>query len=151
MYKKRDYTVVRTIGKGSFGSVYLVKKNDERYAMKELRKNKAHQYGGAQRYYEIVMQEVEMINAFEPSGISTKLIEFTEDRQSYYIVMEYMNGGTMDDLIAMKEDKCLSEQEVREFFLKLAPGLKYLAKHNIMHRDIKPENFLFSIKEGHDL
>ena len=67
-----------------------------------------------------------MMKACEQSGISTKLIDFTEDRHCYYIVMEYMNGGTLEDLMKRKLNKCLSESEVRDFFLKLAPGLKYI-------------------------
>jgi len=62
----------------------------------------------------------------------------------YYIVMEYMPGGTLADRMRARR---LSIEETLRITFPLCHALDYAHQHGIIHRDIKPENILFN-REG---
>ncbi|MGN1317502.1 MAG: Stk1 family PASTA domain-containing Ser/Thr kinase [Lachnospirales bacterium] len=59
-----------------------------------------------------------------------------------YIVMEYVEGFTLKDLICSKAP--FTDEETVGIAVQIALGLKHAHKHNIVHRDIKPENILIT-------
>ncbi|MEM3962778.1 serine/threonine-protein kinase, partial [Pyrobaculum sp.] len=63
-------------------------------------------------------------------------------RNPPYILLEYMDGGTLRDLLRAK--KRLPAGYVAELFRQLAQGLYDIHRRNIIHLDIKPENILFT-------
>ncbi|WP_243638048.1 serine/threonine-protein kinase [Rubrobacter taiwanensis] len=69
-----------------------------------------------------------------------------EGRQVSYIVMEYLPGGDLKELI--QRDGRLPEREVARIGSELAAGLVHAHEHGIVHRDIKPLNVLMDA-EGH--
>lgn len=65
-----------------------------------------------------------------------------DDDNVYYIVMEYVNGFTLKELI---EKRAPFDDEVAlGIAIQIASGLEHAHKHNIVHRDIKPENILIT-------
>ncbi|EAR95611.1 kinase domain protein (macronuclear) [Tetrahymena thermophila SB210] len=64
-----------------------------------------------------------------------------ESNNNYYFVMEYCNGGSLQDLL-FKDFKILSEQEIIKFLVQFLNGYKELLKNNIIHRDMKPQNIM---------
>ena len=65
----------------------------------------------------------------------------------YYIVMEYMPGGTLADRMRTRR---LSIEETLRITFPLCHALDYAHRHGIVHRDIKPENILFN-RDGRPL
>lgn len=63
-----------------------------------------------------------------------------EEDDVYYIVMEYVNGRTLKELI--KEKGKLSKEEILDFTRQIALALKHAHSNHIVHRDIKPHNIL---------
>lgn len=59
-----------------------------------------------------------------------------------YIVMEYIEGFTLKDLICSKAP--FTDEETVGVAVQIALGLKHAHKHNIVHRDVKPENILIT-------
>lgn len=57
-----------------------------------------------------------------------------------YLVYEFCNGGTLDDLIYDKN--CLTEKDALNFFRQIINGMKGLVDNRILHRDLKPANIL---------
>ena len=64
---------------------------------------------------------------------------------SYYIVLEYVNGMALDELI--RQERYLPNDTALLIFLESCKALKYAHDKNVIHRDIKPGNILIS-KEG---
>lgn len=75
-----------------------------------------------------------------------KLLEFSESREHYYLILELLEGGELFHQIVKLT--YFSEPLARHVILQVAHGIRYLhEERGIVHRDIKPENLLFeSIK-----
>ena len=69
---------------------------------------------------------VKLYNAFEENGI-------------LYIVLEYVENGTLFDLM---QTRSLSDDEILKIFYQVTSAINHLHMQKILHRDIKPENIL---------
>jgi len=65
-----------------------------------------------------------------------KLYGFFDDTTHFYIIMEYMEGGSL--FAILKKNKRLSEKETAERLKQVCLGLQEMHKNSILHRDIKP-------------
>ena len=70
--------------------------------------------------------------------------DFGEHENITYIVMEYVDGGTLKDRLK----KALPPAEAVDFVLQAAEGLDCAHRNGIVHRDVKPANMLVR-KDGH--
>ncbi len=148
------YKVIRLLGVGGFSYVLLVRQKGKVYAAKILRY--ADDYGvplasdenilrlfgyEMNRYLEIKSDYI--VKAFE---VYLPAVGYRDIKQYMknppYILLEYMEGGTLRDLLRAR--KRLPVQQVIELFKQLAQGLYDIHKHNIVHLDIKPENIMFT-------
>ena len=148
------YKVVRLLGIGGFSYVLMVRQKGSVYAAKILRylddygaplagDESILRYFGQEmnRYLEIRSDYV--VKAFE---VYLPAVGYNDMRQYMknppYILLEYMEGGTLRDLLRAR--KRLPPGQVAELFKQLAQGLYEIHKHNIVHLDIKPENIMFT-------
>lgn len=69
-------------------------------------------------------------------------VEKDGDRNIHYIVMEYINGKTLKDII--REKGKLSVDETLNYSLQIGSALEDAHKNNIVHRDIKPQNIMIT-------
>jgi tRNA A-37 threonylcarbamoyl transferase component Bud32 len=67
---------------------------------------------------------------------------FFDDPTHFYIVLEYMEQGTLYS--QLKKNRILSEKESAVIIRQMAEAVEYLHDHDIAHRDIKPENIVIS-------
>ena len=66
---------------------------------------------------------------------------FDEDENRFYIMMEYVEGQTLSDLIK-ESSESLSLETIFEITTGILKALKYAHEKNIVHRDIKPDNIV---------
>jgi serine/threonine protein kinase len=79
---------------------------------------------------------------------SVFLVDYFEDEDYYYIVMDlYGAGMDLFDYIELKEQG-LTEEEVRFIFSQVVSAVGHLHNHGIVHRDIKDENVILDLKGG---
>lgn len=71
---------------------------------------------------------------------------FGEEDNITYIVMQYVDGGTLKD--KLKQSGALSPADTIKFVVQAAEGLGAAHEHGIIHRDVKPANMLLR-KDGH--
>eukprot|EP00727_Mastigamoeba_balamuthi_P004192 m51a1_g13770 putative calcium calmodulin-dependent protein kinase type iv-like (535) ;mRNA; r:262247-264483 len=73
-----------------------------------------------------------------------QLYETFEGAKDYYFAMEYVAGGSLEDVV--HESYC--EQDARSIARQLAEAVRYMHSMGVVHRDIKLENLLVSCKEA---
>ena len=73
-----------------------------------------------------------------------KLYETFEGENTYYFVMEILEGASLYDEIKKHSNHPYSDTEVKDIMKMLIAAVSECAKNKIMHRDIKPENILFA-------
>jgi serine/threonine-protein kinase HSL1 (negative regulator of Swe1 kinase) len=82
-----------------------------------------------------IVQEIKL-HAFISNPNIVALYGWVNDADNIYLILEYMEGGTLFDYMANTEK--LSELETVGFVREITQGVKYLHDMNIAHRDIKP-------------
>ena len=139
------YRVVKELGKGAMGSVYLVEdiRNNMRYAVKKLDIN-PHSGIEEEKAKAIFFKEVEFISRFDHPGLPKYYENFMEG-SSYFVTMEYIKGETLEEII--NRHSSVSEKKAIKWIIKLGKILDYL--HNsfeapIVYRDLKPANIIIT-------
>ncbi|KAJ2914388.1 hypothetical protein MD484_g6031, partial [Candolleomyces efflorescens] len=141
---------LKTIGHGAFGVVSLVKEKSSGslYAMKQMRKADMLRKGqeGHVRAERDVLKLASSVHS--PGGAEwiVRLHYSFQDRDNLYLVLEYMGGG---DLLNLLIERDVFEEDFTRFYVaEMVLAIEQCHKHGFIHRDIKPDNFLFD-PEGH--
>ncbi|KAG7098827.1 hypothetical protein E1B28_000731 [Marasmius oreades] len=144
------FTILKTIGHGAFGVVSLVREQTtgQLYAMKQLRKVDMLRKGqeGHVRAERDILKSASLVSS--PGGAEwiVKLYYSFQDRDNLYLVLEYMGGG---DLLNLLIERDVFDEEFTRFYIaEMVLAIESCHRHGFIHRDIKPDNFLFD-PEGH--
>ena len=134
------YQIIRTIGEGGMANVYLAHDLilDRDVAVKILRGDLADDEKFVRRF----QREAIAASSLSHPNI-VEMYDVGEDNGKYYIVMEYVEGKTLKNLI--KKRGALTLPEVIDIMTQLTAAISCAHDSNIIHRDIKPQNVL--IKE----
>ena len=89
---------------------------------------------------DLMFDEIKIVQKVDHSHI-TRVFETCEDDQNYYIVMEFVEGGTLTDLLEKKSGS-LEEQEACNIVRQILLALNYMHQQKIVHRDMKTDNVL---------
>ena len=139
--KITDFDILKELGSGSFGNVYLVrhKVTKAEYAIKAIdKRNKTNQEETP--YFR---REVEVMYKVHHKNV-VKLFGHFEDNNYCYFIMEYISKGNVYNLLPTDKKKRLSTK-VCSFIIRDIISAVYFLHHMnppIIHRDIKPENVL---------
>uniref|UniRef100_A0A8C5QQ47 Rho-associated protein kinase 2 n=1 Tax=Leptobrachium leishanense TaxID=445787 RepID=A0A8C5QQ47_9ANUR len=140
--KAEDYDVVKVIGRGAFGEVQLVrhKTTQKVYAMKLLSK-----FEMIKRSDSAFFWEERDIMAFANSPWVVQLSSAFQDDKHLYMVMEYMPGG---DLVNLMSNYDVPEKWAKFYTAQVVLALDAIHSMGLIHRDVKPDNMLLD-KNGH--
>ena len=129
-----------TLGTGGMGTVYRARDTqlDRDVALKLLRKDLGPEYANQ-------LQQEARITASVNHPHVVQVFSFGHDHDQYYLVMELVDRGTLDDLMA--EQKKIPEADVLRTGIEVARGLRAAYQKGLIHRDVKPANILFN-EEG---
>ncbi|KAI1170668.1 CAMK/CAMK1 protein kinase [Nemania sp. FL0916] len=150
------WELVEKMGDGAFSNVYRAKDRQGdagEVAIKVVRKFEMNNMQGNKHLHPDfkkvpkaveranILKEVQIMRQLDHPNI-VKLVDFSESRQYYYIILELAPGGELFHQIVRLT--YFSEDLSRHVILQVAKALEYLHEEmGVVHRDIKPENILF--------
>ncbi|MFZ1461466.1 MAG: serine/threonine-protein kinase [Ignavibacteria bacterium] len=132
-----NYKILKQIGSGGMGMVYLAQHTTlERYAAVKVLNP---EYSGNQFFKERFLNEATTLAKLNHPNI-VSLYDFIEYEGRLLIIMEYVEGNTLDDFI--KQNAYHDEKFVISVVSQILDGLSYAHRQNVVHRDIKPSNII---------
>lgn len=140
--KPSDFNVIKTIGRGAFGKVDLVrhKTSGQVYAMKLLSKSEMIKRSESAFYW-----EERFIMAHAVTDWIVKLHFAFQDDKYLYMVMDYMPGG---DLVNLMSNFDVPEKWAKFYCAEIVLAVDSIHRMGFVHRDVKPDNMLLD-KHGH--
>jgi tRNA A-37 threonylcarbamoyl transferase component Bud32/tetratricopeptide (TPR) repeat protein len=130
------YRVVRLLGRGGMGAVYLAERNDgeveQQVAIKVVQAST-----NLPIFQEGFLRERRILASLNHPGIARLLDAGHTDDGQPYLVMEYIDGVSIEEYCAS-----LSLREVLRLFLAVCDAVGYAHRNLIIHRDLKPSNIL---------
>ena len=131
------YEIIRSIGEGGMANVYLALDTilDRRVAVKILRGDLAEDEKFVRRFQR---EAISASSLNDPNIV--EVYDVGEDDGKYFIVMEYVQGLTLKQLI--KKRGSLTLPEVQDIMLQLTSAVAHAHESYIIHRDIKPQNVI---------
>lgn len=131
------YQIIKAIGEGGMANVYLAYDTilDRNVAVKVLRGDLA----GDEKFVRRFQREALSASSLTHPNI-VEVYDVGEDNGQYYIVMEYVEGRNLKDLV--KKRGKLTISEVIDIMLQITDGMSVAHDSYIIHRDIKPQNIM---------
>ncbi|CBH14960.1 protein kinase, putative [Trypanosoma brucei gambiense DAL972] len=138
-----NYTQLRVLGKGSFGSAWLVQRRSDRvkFVAKEVRLA-----GLRPAERDSAKREIDLLRTLHHPNI-TRYVDHFEHRGALYIVMEYADGGDLYSAIRNRRGTRFSEKVILHYFSQLCLAMLHLHEKHILHRDLKTQN-VFLTSDG---
>ncbi|PIS47079.1 MAG: hypothetical protein COT17_05435 [Elusimicrobia bacterium CG08_land_8_20_14_0_20_51_18] len=131
--------ILEKVGQGGMGSVYKAKHLtlNKTVCVKLLSRELSYD----QRNIEFFMREARSAAKLDHPNI-VHVYNFGEENGQYFIVMSYVEGKTLQDVL--NEKKVLGIPEASEIIIEILEGLAHAHSKSIIHRDIKPSNILIT-------
>ena len=168
--REHSYIIDRALGKGAFGITYLAKYKQtvqgamgsgtawvsmciKEFFMEDFNSrcadgdtvNDASGVSLVQKYRKAFVREANNLAKMQHPGI-VNVFEVLETNNTVYIVMEYIDGGSLDDYIRRRGR--LSEAEALAGFRQICDAMQYMHSRRMLHLDMKPKNVMRD-EEGH--
>ena len=137
--KINNYKMVKLLGKGSYGEVKLAidKITMKKYAIKIYPKKTFED----PKKKSNIENEITILKQLDNINIM-KLYEVIKTDKFQYLIMEYIDGISLLDIIKKEKNHYLEEKRALKIFKQILQAIDYCQSKNICHRDIKLENIL---------
>lgn len=147
---RQRYRVLKKLGEGGFGAIYQVEDLSFSSALRAVKE---------MRLYHIDPQEMgEAIAAFKQEAMLLaglmhpnlpRIYDHFEERGRWYLVMDYVEGETLERLLEQSPEKKFAVQQILPWAMQLCAVLGYLHGHQppIIFRDLKPANIMLTAEE----
>jgi len=161
MSKERDYLSEGTVLKGRFkivkhlssgrnSNLYIVedRKRFDFWVIKELISKFSNPIEAKQAYQQFELQ-AKILNRLDHPQLP-KVEDFFEESSRHFLVMEYIDGKNLDDVVKEGED-FFPEEKIISWAIQLCEVLYYLHSqkpHPIIFRDLKPENLILTKEDA---
>lgn len=132
------YTDMVKIGQGASGGVYTARrsgKHEQPVAIKQMNLEQ-------QPKKELIINEIVVMKRSQHGNI-VNFIDSYLWRDDLWVVMEYMEGGSLTDVVTCN---MMSEEQIAAVCTEVLKGLQHLHSTGVIHRDIKSDNVLLSLE-----
>ncbi|MBM3306021.1 MAG: hypothetical protein FJY79_08800 [Candidatus Aminicenantes bacterium] len=136
--KVGKYEILRSLGSGGFGSVYLAKDTwlDIKVAIKVPHKQSAELYK--------LLKEPRLQAVLNHPNI-VRMLAAEKEKNVFFMVMEYIKGPTLEKVL--EKERILGLEQALDMVKQIAYGIDHAHKNKIIHRDLRPSNIIVS-EEG---
>lgn len=130
------FKIIKVLGRGGMGEIYLAEDNklQRKVAIKSIGDNAAHDCDSKARF----LREARAASQLDHPNICT-IYEIASENDSEYIIMQYVDGVTLDQLQKLKP---LTTSHIIDIALEISDGMLDAHARNIVHRDLKPGNIM---------
>ncbi|KAI8869603.1 Pkinase-domain-containing protein [Ramicandelaber brevisporus] len=134
---KSLYSKIKKVGQGASGSVFVARSlvTHKKVAIKQIDMS-------LQPRKELLVNEILVMKESRHPNVVNYIESFLVGASELWVVMEYMEGGPLTDVI---DNNSLSESQIATVCREVAKGLQHLHSQNIIHRDIKSDNILLGL------
>lgn len=141
------YRILRRLGEGATSEVFLAHDDflDRPVALKRLRAPLAPGGGEGAGPRRSFAAEAALVGRLQHPNLCA-LHDAVDDPAGPYLVMEWVEGGTLKD--HCRPDRLLPLDEIVDVGFKCALALGHVARQGLIHRDVKPANILIGRHEG---
>ena len=129
------YQILKTLGSGGFGTVYLVRDMwiDKRVAVKV-----PHKQNGE---FDELLQEPRLLAALDHENI-VSIVTAEKADDYFFIVMEFIDGESLEAVIG--DEGSVDIERAISFSCQICKGVEYAHSQGVLHRDLRPGNVLVS-------
>ena len=145
-----DYLLIKSIGKGNFGEVFLTEKQGypQYYATKKMERRKCEVPPLLNR----LINEIRILTSVKHPNI-VKYIDLKKTKNHWYLITEFISGGSLTDILhkymAMYQ-RPFPEDIVQHIMRQIVSAVQYLHFNRIIHRDLKLDNILVNFASDYD-
>ena len=141
--KIQNYKIISLIGEGGMGDVYLAEhvSISRKVAIKVLKPELVKNEEIRLRF----KNEASMLAHLQHPNI-VGLIDYVEQDGGLFLIMEYVEGQGLDDLIKAQEAPITIER-AKKLMIQIVEAFIYAHKSGIVHRDVKPSNILVTSED----
>ncbi|MFN2442448.1 MAG: protein kinase [Thermoanaerobaculia bacterium] len=143
------YEVVRELGKGAMGIVYLARDPliGRMVALKTIRLSDSGDEDEVREFQQRFMREAQAAGILShPSIVTVHDIGQDPEKSVSFIAMEYVEGPTLKEIIQQPDS--ISYAELANLLAQVADALDYAHARGIVHRDVKPANIILPPGSG---
>ena len=149
MKQVEDLTLIKVLGKGAYGEVYLSKKanSNKLFATKRIDKFRADNQ--LKKYFQY---EINIMKGLNHENI-IKLEDIKMTANNYYVVLEYLNGGDLKSclhLYMQRYNTPFPEVIVQHLMKQIVRAVAYFHEFNVIHRDLKLDNIMVNFDSEKD-
>lgn len=133
------YDVLKQLGRGGMGTVYLGRQNslDRLVALKVMNPDKARNPGFVARFTREAYAAAQLVH-----HNVVQIYDIGEDRGTHFFSMEFVKGESLMD--QLRREKKLDAEVAVGYVLQAARGLKFGHDMGMVHRDVKPDNLMIN-------
>lgn len=136
--KVGKYEILRSLGSGGFGAVFLAKDTwlDIKVAIKVPHKQ-------SQELFKL-LKEPRLQAALNHPNI-VRMLAAEKENRVFFMVMEYIKGKTLEKIL--EKEKILDIKKAVDYIKQVAAGIDHAHRNKIVHRDLRPSNIMVSEEE----
>ena len=141
--KQTKFKVIKRLGKGGFGEVYLIQKDNKKYALKKIKEK----LNG--KDVENITKIIDILSKINNQYIIKYYYSFKE-KNLLNIIMEYGGDKNLKQFIDDYKDKSelIQENIILNIIYQLVQGLREIHKNKLIHRDLTPDNIFIDENNG---
>ena len=138
-----EYKILGELGKGGFGNVFKLEKDNKYYALKKISISFS-----TKEKIDKIQEEIKILSSFDNKYI-VKYYGSIKEKDFYNILMEFAGNSNMKQFINNYKDKnCFIEEKlIKYIIIQISSALKEIHKANLIHRDLSPDNIFINEKK----